>query len=215
MEVKKIILAGALCLGSTAAMAGDTGFYFDLSLGQAAISGLDKGDIDAALTDQGAAISSSKFDDTGSFWSATVGYKPIRYVAGEISYIDLGNAKYRAYFDYSGTAYWYKLDVSSGGIAAAAVGILPIGRWFEVRGRGGVLFAKTSVDEYQEISSANASFSDNGSSSNLFYGVEAAFNATRNFSIHLGYHRFNNVGDSDVTGKYDFDALNFGITFSQ
>lgn len=44
--MKRVALACALALGSTAAMAQTTGFYFDANLGVSKIHNLDKGDFD-------------------------------------------------------------------------------------------------------------------------------------------------------------------------
>lgn len=210
--MKRIVLACTLCLGSATAMAEDFGFYFDAALGQSALKDLSKSDFDSALN---ASIQSSTFDDKGSFWSVAAGYKACSYFAADLGFAELGAAKYRANITASGVPLLYKASLSSSGPTLAAMGILPIGSRFEIHGRGGLLFAKTSFKEYATDNTTSSSYAYSAKSRDFFFGVEAAFNITQNIAAHVGAQRFLNVGDKYETGESDIDVFSLGVTFKQ
>lgn len=207
--MKKFLLAGLLYLGSTAAMAADSGLYFDISLGQSSIKDVDRAFFDDVF--QGLTFA-SQFDDKGSAWSAAVGYKPLPYVAAELAYVDLGTVQYRANFS-SGELYKAKLQAR--GPAIAAIGIFPIGSKFEVSGRVGWFFANGSIEEYAtDFSTYTATGYGETDSRGLFFGGGAAFNATERFAIRVGWQRYKNVGNYENI-ESDVDVLSLGFTFSQ
>ncbi len=217
---KLILLAGTLCLGSAPAMAANAGLYFDVELGLSTFHDINKNDFDAALTSQGASIQDSSFDDQGSPWSAAVGYRVSRYFAADLSYIDLGAAKYRANVTSGGIPLLYKASLSAGGPAVAAMGILPLGTRFELRGRAGILFTQGVIKEYATDSLSSLSTASDAKSHDLFIGIGAAFKVTDTFAVHVGAQRFNKVGDKNTMEDLDLqevnvDVFSLGVTFSQ
>lgn len=211
---KLILLAGGLCLGSVPAMAADAGLYFDVDAGQSTIHDISKSDFDAVVS-SAATIQRSSLDDQGSSWSVAVGYRVSRFFAADLSYMELGAAKYRANITAGGTPLLYKASFSASGPAVAAMGILPLGRRFELRGRAGVIFAKTTLKQYATDFSSSISDGFDANSRNLFGGLSAAFNVTDTFAIHAGAQRFNKVGNEDELGESDVDVFSVGVTISQ
>lgn len=211
MRLVDAMLAAALCLGSAAAVANESGLYFDVNLGQSTANDLKKRDFDVLASFPLGSINASKLDDSGSFWSAAVGFKPFSYFSAEIGWADLGDAKYVA----SNSTLQYKARVSSSGPLIAANGLLPLGKRFELQGHAGIFLAKTSVTQYVTDFSNSAVFSQEAKTKEYFYGVGAAFNVTDTISTHLGVTRFNKVGDKNVTSESNVDVISLGVSFSQ
>lgn len=211
---KLLVLAGILSLGPMTALAADSGVYFDVSLGQAFAKDIgSKDDFDDVTNTYVGSVDSSTLDDTASSWSAVIGYKFLPYVAVDAGYVDFGTDKYRAILDNS--SYLYKNQISARGATLAAMGILPLGKRFELTARAGVLFSKTTLDVYLSDGLNNTSAALSTSSKDLFFGAGGAFKFTDRFSVRLGWQRFNDVGDKYETGESDIDVVSLGVTFSQ
>lgn len=210
--MKRVVLACALLFGSTTVMAQTTGFYFDAALGMSTPKNITKSKLDYLNGLSTSEVSS--FDDKGTFWSAAAGYRPWPYFAADVGFAELGTVKYRIN---QGNSLVYKANMSSSGPTLAAMGILPIGSRFEIHGRGGLIFARSSYDAYFP-GSGNASVS--AKSRDFFVGAEAAFNITETVAVRLSVHRFLSVGDSHMINgsdidKSDIDTFSLGFTFRQ
>lgn len=159
--------------------------------------------------------STSSLDDKSSIWTVDAGYRPWPYFAADVGFADLGTAKYRANVLTGGSNNLYKYSITSGGPTLAVMGIVPIGHRFEVYGRGGLLFARTSLKEHAEntidVWNGSATFK----SRDLFAGIGAAFNFTDTVAVNVRAYRFFDVGDKYRTGESDVDAFSVGVTFRQ
>jgi OOP family OmpA-OmpF porin len=180
---------------------------------------------------------SSKLDDTVSPWGAQVGYRFNNWVAVEVGYVNLGEATYTlsgaiagnyAFFD--GTAVVNRplaggfesgIDVTSQGITAAALGMLPLGQHFDLHLRGGIYYADTRVTQrlrYIDLVDQSDVFNllhhrADASQTELFAGVGAAWNINESFTLRVEYQKFFDIGDDEKTGESDVDVINFAVLF--
>ncbi len=116
--MQKAILATALLMASTAAMAADNGIYLGASLGDANIE-----------IDQGLAQVDS--DDTG--FKFIVGLRPLDWFGVEASYVNFGEAE-------DG-----RLAANTDGISAFGVFFLPVGP-VDVFAKGGLISFDSTVE---------------------------------------------------------------------
>jgi OmpA-OmpF porin, OOP family len=223
-SVKTILIAGALALASTTAMAAeDHGFYINAGVGEATYD-IAKSDLDDlaefAFEDNGAILLApeSSYEDTGDAISVAVGYRFSRYIAVEAGYVDLGSAEYRAespaiipglgLLDAS-----LGIDISAKGPTLAAAGFIPLGEKFDLHGHLGILFSDLEFDVTVGLDDVSDRQSFSASSEDVFAGVGAAFHFTKNFAVSLDYSLFQDVGDEEETGEGDIDALRLSLQY--
>jgi len=222
--VKKFLIAGSLALVSVNAMADENrGFYLNANFGQAKydISQQDLDDV-ARLAFEANGVSvlgaDSTFDDKGSSWSLSGGYRFSRYLAVEVGYLDLGSAEYRANELVSVPGIGLMdatigVDISAKGPTVAAAGFAPIGEKFDVHGRLGVFFSDTTLDVGVGIGGVTQSDNLSANSQDFFAGIGAAYHLTKNFAASLDYSLFKDVGDKQ-TGEGDIDSLTLGLQYT-
>ncbi|MFC4309192.1 outer membrane beta-barrel protein [Steroidobacter flavus] len=185
-------------------------------------------------------ILGSDLDDTMTPWGAQVGFRFNKWVAAEVGYVDLGELLYTMSGSISGT-YVYpcpcdgstaitrslnggferSLQVTSAGITAAALGMLPLGQHFDLHVRGGVYYADTRVtNRLRYIDRVDQSDVFNllhrrvdASQTELFGGVGAAWNINQSFTLRVEYQRFFDVGDDEKNGESDIDVINVSVLF--
>jgi len=85
----QLTMATALLAMTTLSSAAQASSYFGLSAGMSTLD-VSTSDFDDAL--QGVPATSS-LDDSGFAWSAQIGYRWGKYIAAELGYVDLGEAK--------------------------------------------------------------------------------------------------------------------------
>ncbi|HWK52630.1 MAG TPA: outer membrane beta-barrel protein, partial [Steroidobacter sp.] len=176
-------------------------------------------------------------DDTTTPWGAQIGYRFNDWVAVEVGYVDLGEATYTlsgamagdyAYFDGENVVtvplvggFESGLDVTSAGLTASALGMLPLGQHFDLHVRGGIYYADTRVTQrLRYIDAVNQADVFNllhrrtdASQTELFAGLGAAWNINESFSLRLEYQRYFDVGDGDKNGESDVNVFNFAVLF--
>lgn len=222
--MKRFLLAGSLALLSVSAFADqDRGFYLNANFGQAQYD-ISQDDLDgiaiAAFEENGVAVidADSSFDDEGSPWSLSGGYRFSRYLAVEVGYLDLGTARY----DATGTVLLPVLggvladaavgiDISSQGPTVAAAVYAPIAEKFDVHGRLGMFFADSSFDFTVGLDDVSESDEISQSSEDFFASVGAAFHFTPNFAASLDFTLFKDVGDEL---EADVDSLTLGLQYT-
>jgi OOP family OmpA-OmpF porin len=178
----------------------------------------------------------SKLDDTTDVWGALLGYRLNKWFAAEVGYVNLGEVKYdfTGVIDYmfvpddvaqSPQRYNLPYDVgyrfSSAGPTVAAVGLLPLGRYFELHAKGGIYLA----DSRQTVRGRDMGSRDimedqnffhsrvDASQTEFFAGIGATWNATENLAVRLEYQRFFDVGDDEKNYEQDIDVINIGVLF--
>jgi OmpA-OmpF porin, OOP family len=222
--VNRFLMAGSLALLSASAYGDqDRGFYLNANFGQAQYD-ISQDDLDsvalAAFESNGVAVldSESSFDDEGSPWSISGGYRFSRYLAVEVGYLDLGSAEY----DAAGTVLVPVLggvladsalgiDISSQGPTVAAAVYAPIGAKVDLHGRFGMFFADSSFDISVGLDDVTESDEVAQSSEDFFASAGAAFHFTPNFAASLDFTLFKDVGDELET---DVDSLTLGLQYT-
>jgi OmpA-OmpF porin, OOP family len=226
--VNKILMASALALASTTAMAAeDRGFYLTAGIGESKYD-VSKTDLDDlalfAFEDAGAIVlnSDSSYDDKGDAVMLTAGYRFSPYFSIEAGYVDLGSSEYRAEGDVIipivGLAdASLGIDIEAKGPFVSASGVVPLGEKFDLHGQLGILFSDVEFDVTVGLDNGLASATErqsfSASSEDVFAGVGAAFHFTKNFGVSLDYSLFQDVGEEDSTGEGDIDSLRLSLQY--
>jgi OmpA-OmpF porin, OOP family len=232
MRCKRVTAALAAVLGMTgvtAASAETAGLYFGMTAGMSRFDLGSKGELDEAfatpvaedLLDAGFddVDVTTSLDDSDIGWGLQIGYRFNRYFAGEIGYVDLGEASYEADIDVTVVGATFPVEASvrfaSAGPIAAAVGMLPVNDRFDIHAKAGLYFADTQVrtrvrdlafDEnlfHEELGAGEQEF---------FAGVGASWNINDSYSLRFEYQRFLDLGDDD-SGEEDVDLLAVSMLF--
>jgi OOP family OmpA-OmpF porin len=160
---RMMLVVGMLALCSTATMAGP--FYIGAS---AAKTNLQANDINS-LNDS--------FDSSKTTYKAFVGYRFIKFFGLEGGYVDFGNQ--------SDSNNGIDLSVDATAWDLFAVGVLPIGKHFELFGK----FGYFRWDRNAEASGV-VTGSTNDTGNNPVYGGGMAFVFGKHFGVRLEYERY-------------------------
>ncbi|HKU14453.1 MAG TPA: outer membrane beta-barrel protein [Steroidobacteraceae bacterium] len=217
-----------LILAGTAAADSETGFYFGLTGGTTSVDLGSKQDYDTTLAPAAALFVlangfdvvgiESSLDDSDLGWQLQIGYRFNRYVAAEVGYVDLGEAKYEAIITADDGVATFPVEASvrfmSSGPTAAVVGMLPLGERFDVHAKAGILFADTRLRSRVR----DVDFADNvlhsevhAGEKEMFLGIGGAWNIGENYSVRLEYQRFLDVGEDD--SESDVDMVGLSLLF--
>lgn len=248
MSRHKRVTAGLAILGLGLAATGtaaaeNTGWYFGLFGGTSSVDLADKAlydqffvsDMNALVNEFGASvlqIDESSVDDSGNAWGVQIGYRWNSYVATEIGYLDLGQARYDATMtlqDALGVVPQpgeSNLRYTSHGPTVAVLGMLPITERFDLHARAGVYFADTRLRMGSAVPGAEVevqpgvfeplAFSQQlrSDTKELLAGVGAAWNINQSYSVRVEYQRLFDVGDEkDGIGESDVDLFSFSVLF--
>jgi len=201
-----------LCALSAAAGAAEPGFYFAATASRvehdvegylgprAAVADLILPPVDSGIVPEPIfsipinpgfpvfAAPSSQIDEVDAGFSATVGYRINRYLAGELTYTDFGEYERIDRFPGFGEDR-YELGVR--GLSVSVLGSLPLGEQWELFLRGGALFADQEVKAWI----VSYDYSDEV----LFAGAGVQWSFAPRWATRLEYQR---TGDM----KYDNDG---------
>lgn len=217
----------AVAIAPPAVAAAEPGLYIGLSGGKSSF-GLEQSDLDldtrSAFISQNVSVRSgaSTFDDSDTAIAFVVGYRFLRYIAVEASYLDLGSAKYQ----FTGTvsrgglitpqSTLVNMDTETKGLTVAAVGSLPISDVFDLHARLGLLAAQTEVSANVVIGSSSGLDKETSNSVSALFGVGAGFHFGRHWSLSVDWARYVNVGDDnsdDYKDGFDIDALTAAASY--
>lgn len=155
-----MLLVGILLLGSTAALAGP--FYIGASAAKTDLKVDDLGD---------------SFDLSDTTYKVFAGFRFIKYFGLEGGYVDFGNSE--------DVGSGIDLSVDATAWDLFAVGILPIGKHFELFGKYGYFW----WDRHAEASGVVIS-SEDESGGNPVYGAGMAFVFGEHFGVRLEYEKY-------------------------
>jgi len=144
-------------------------------------------------------------DDTG--FKIFGGYQFNPNGAIEFGYVDLGKFKASGKDSSLGNV---SLDWEPSGFTFAVVGTLPIGQNFGLMGKVGIFF--WDMDLHARASSLGSG-SDSDSGTDLTYGLGVKYDISKTFGVRAEWERFQDVGDSNTTGKSDIDLFSVGVVF--
>jgi OOP family OmpA-OmpF porin len=179
-RTKELLAAIAAFAACSPALAQDTGFYVGAAAGQASYREVCR-DFDTLVGVQGAFGCSSQQDTAGKVFA---GWRFLRYLAAELSYIDYGEAKAQGAI--GGAAVTATSSVKAAGISA--LGLLPLGERFSVFGRLGLLQSKTRTQSAGAVIAAN-----NHDETELHVGIGGMFHMTRGWALRAEYERLNDT----------------------
>lgn len=134
------------------------------------------------------------FSDDTNAWKVYAGFRFIKFLGAEASYVDLGSPQD------SGNGVTWRADTKAWD--AFAVGVLPVGP-VEIFAKWGIVGLNSDID-------VQGIFGDISSSSNdtdMAYGIGAAFTFGGHFAIRAEYEKFD-AGDID-----DLYLYSAGIDF--
>ena len=155
-------------------------------------------------------------EDSDIGYQAAFGFRFTRYVAAELSLLQLGDmvSTARANMDFGTGPLPTKLDLSfkSGGPLISVIGVLPINDRFEIFGRAGYMFTSSKREVRLRVDGQNGGFgSAKGESQDLVLGVGAALHFGQVYSLRLDYLRLDELGDENSTGIEDANLIGLGI----
>ena len=179
-------------------------------------------------------------DDSLTPWGLQVGFRFNKWVAAEVGYVDLGEYLYTLSGAISGGlgvpcgcdppavvtipldgGFERSTQLTSAGITASVLGMLPLGQHFDLHIRGGIYYADTRVTNrlrYIDAVDQEGVFNllhrrVDASQTELFGGLGAAWNINENFALRVEYQKYFDVGDDKKAGESDVDVLNLTVLF--
>jgi len=200
-------LLALAAIASPVAVAGDTGWYGGVNIGQSKAK-IDNARITSSLLGGGLATSSITNDDTDTGFKLFGGYRFNRYFALEGGYFDLGKFGFTATTTPAGT-----LDgsIKLRGVNLDAVGILPINEKFSALGRVGLNYAEAR----DSFSGTGAVGVPNPSPSkrdmNYKFGAGLQYDFTKLLGVRAEAERYR--VDDAVGNKGDIDLLSLGLVY--
>src|SRR5262245_24603403 len=136
-------------------------------------------------------ITSGNFDGDASGFKIYGGYRFHPNFAAELSYIDLGNAKYSGTF---GGAPVTGGSLETIGFNVSAMAIVPLGPVFELFGKIGIFGWESKARD----TTSGVPFSGKADDSDVSFGLGANFNLSRNLTLRAEWERLKAVGDIDL-----------------
>lgn len=216
-------MLGILTLAAAApALALEPGLYFELSMGKSKFKDVDQASLDFAMRDFFESFDlpvqslSSTLEDTDQSYAITTGYRLNRYLAGEVSYFRLGASQYYGQGTVSDVgnivpaSLW--VGYRSKGIAIGGAATLPVGRYLELRARGGISNTDTRVKFTATVESDVLSDKSSDSSQDFYYGAGVGLNFWTYYRIGIDFTKYDGMGKASTTGDTDID--NVQISFS-
>ncbi len=213
--------AGTLILCGTAAAA-RPGFYIGGSLSNARRS-IDKPQSDRLALDiydtfglTPVDTGHSTVDSNDNGYGFIVGYRFLRHLAAEVEYLDLGAQRYRALdvvsFDGEVFPIAARVKTRTSGLAASALGILPLSDHWEIYGRAGLVLTNDRIDLLlTDETGSGVAGSDEGSGTSLMAGGGISLGFANQYSIRVEFRRVFDAGDKNISGKRDIDLLSAGV----
>lgn len=224
--MKKMYWTAALSLFALNAAADEAkqpGFYLSASVGQMEQEFSKSKGMTFAITSPfgGGGLFTAYPDDIAvdnddRSWKGTLGYRINKYLAAELSYVDLGESDVTEHYTFEEPPVpFFPTEITRDYVAnvsgplVSAMGILPLGSRFEIFVRAGMLFADHKIEQ---------TFSS-GSESNTFgsevwvggAGVEWRF-ASR-WSARFEYLRTDTIDANLISGSSELDDFSLGFVF--
>lgn len=197
--MKTIYLAAAMASAlslSTPATAG----FFDLTLAPfiGASAGQASYDVSCPTT--------STCDDSDTAWKIYGGLEVNEYLAMEVGYADLGEAKFSG--TPSGTA-----EVN--GMTVQVVGTFAINPSVSLIGRGGMNFLNLEKNGTIAGTPNNPNNNNVGDTDVAWsLGLGAQYNLNKSVGLRAEWERYFKVGDADTTGEIDVDLISASVVYT-
>ena len=146
-------------------------------------------------------------DDSDTSWRVFLGYEFTRFFGGAVSYVDLGE------MTAAGPAFGGFTDVlEATGWEVSALGMLPVNERWGFYGNVGAF--RWEQDVHYVDPTGVYDYDDSGTSPTVGVGVNFDV-LPKTLGVHVGYHRFFDVGDEDNSGhEYDRSMIAAGLSWS-
>jgi opacity protein-like surface antigen len=140
------------------------------------------------------------------------GYRVAPNFAVEVGLASLGSYRHR----YSAGGDIAVVDYDASALTVAAAGNLPIAGGFSLNGRVGIAFTAAELRERRNDNSlASVPFCPDSwwysdctsQSTNLYWGLGAQFDVTRNWGLRIDYDNYGEVGEEFETGRADIETV--------
>ena len=99
------------------------------------------------------------------------------------------------------------VEMSSVGVEALGVGLMPLGDQFFLYGKAGIYRATTEA----RVNTITLVGTFDESNAGFTAGFGARFDFARNFGVRLEWQRYFDVGSNDLFGETDVDVLSVGV----
>lgn len=132
-------------------------------------------------------VTTVDFSDTTTTWKAFAGYRVMKFIHVEADYVDFGKASDTLDLGAGSET----IEIRTHGATLLLVGVLPLGKFFELDGKAGYLWWNS------DLSGRTISYSNTGSDN--AYGVGARVLIARKAGIRLDYERFDTKDTKQVT----------------
>ena len=205
---------------SPATQALEPGLYFELSLGKSKFKDVGLDEFAHAFFeyyDLPVQSLSSTVDDTDGSYAITTGYRLNRYLAGEVSYFRLGASQYYAQGTVSDggsilpATFW--VGYRSKGIAIGGAATLPVGRYLELRARGGISNTDTRLKFTATVESDELSDKSSDNSQDFYYGAGVGLNFWTYYRIGIDFTKYDGMGKASTTGDTDIDNVQLSFSY--
>ena len=208
---KKIAVAVFAVLGLSSAAPSYAQWYVGASAGKSDIKFDDAAQSDQFLDlgfDNPRTTSSNR--DTG--FRAFGGYQLHKYVAAELTYVDLGRFNFRT--DVTPTGTLSGLTKISG-VELSVLGTVPVTDRFSVLARVGAFAAetKTSYTGTGSIQTQTDGETQKKKGTQVSYGAGVSYMIDQNVSVRGEWSRFTKLGDVLTGGKTDANLYSVGLVY--
>jgi OmpA-OmpF porin, OOP family len=206
---KLAIASALLAIGTAAGVANadDSGrWYLGAGIGQSKAANLNN--IDGTLANYGLG-SASTVSGNNTAWKLYLGYQVNSYFGVEGAYTNLGQSGITSAIATpvagTGNGTWTANNIYS----LSAVGTLPIQDGLSAFGKIGAAYSNINFT----YSGGGAAVSANNSAVSPLYGVGLKYDITGNTSVRGEFERYQNLGDSALTGQSSVNVLSLDLQY--
>lgn len=201
----------------------DRGWYFEAAVGKSSFKDVDTAGLDALTRDffdsfelPVQTLGSTRSDYEHSY-ALISGYRFTPYLAVEAGLFRLGAVQYAATATVSDAGALlpasFNFSYRAKGVLIGGTATLPLGEYFELRGRAGITNSETRVRFFATVAGAPASDQYSESSQDFYYGAGVGFWLGQYYRIGADYLHHDGFGKASGNGSTDVDNLLLSISF--
>jgi opacity protein-like surface antigen len=207
-------------MAATPAPAAETGFYLTAGAGRAEEDPGKSNGINISFGLPPAGIrhiepDSVEVDSGDVAWSIGAGYKFTKHFAAELEYLDLGTTDYTERYTFDSPfpvdsgVLTHNYSSSMTGLSVSALGLLPVGKGFELFLRGGALFADREVQIPLALGSGDNTFGDTV----WLAGAGVDWNLNDRWALRAEYQRTGEFESTLSAGEAAAESLSLRVRF--
>lgn len=207
MRFIAVIVGVAMAATPPLAVAGSSGFYGVIDLGQSKFKGAcDLGN----FTDIGATSVSCKQTDTA--YRISAGYQINDNFSAEAGYLDAGKVGANIAGTYLGVPYTGTAAIKDSEWQLAAIGTIPLGNNFSVFGKAGL--SRWDVRTFVSATAGGVTAAGSGKATGIdfLWGLGAKYDITPSVALRAQFES-HKAGDVAITGRGTIEMLNLGLIY--